>query len=286
MTDERMEILLKESFAGIKPGVELQEKLLQRLYAQERMLSDRKYGHKSGISAKWGIRCDSCRKLLTAVCGLAVLLITGCAAMGIVKHYQVTEAATVYESYAELQQAEKDLGKAFASVEHFSNGFTFQRAAMMNTEALDDAGEKVFGDQCLELIYGDGTHTIIIGLETSELAERIAQKSFGKLMEETMADPQYHVTELEPVGDVRLYYESYTRKYVPEGYQLTAYDQNSIAAGRYEIVYGTERQYMKSTHRVMWEMDGIIYCISSPYMDKYDAEELGQMAAEIISERP
>lgn len=80
-----------------------------------------------------------------AVCGLAVLLITGCAA-----------------------------------VEQFSNGFTFQRAAMMNTEALDDAGEKLFEDKCLELIYGDGTHTIAIGLETSELAEKIVHKSFAK----------------------------------------------------------------------------------------------------------
>ena len=35
MTDERMEMLLKESFVNIRPGAELQEKLLQRLYAQE-----------------------------------------------------------------------------------------------------------------------------------------------------------------------------------------------------------------------------------------------------------
>ena len=34
MTDERMEMLLKESFVNIRPGAELQEKLLQRLYAQ------------------------------------------------------------------------------------------------------------------------------------------------------------------------------------------------------------------------------------------------------------
>ena len=137
-----------------------------------------------------------------AVCGLAVLLITGCAA-----------------------------------VEQFSNGFTFQRAAMMNTEALDDAGEKLFEDKCLELIYGDGTHTIAIGLETSELAEKIVHKSFAK---------QHRVR-------------------------------------RYEIVYGAERQYMKSTHRIVWEMDGVIYCIASPYMDKYDEADLWQMAEEIIT---
>lgn len=183
-------------------------------------------------------------------------MITGCAAMGIVKQYHATEAATVYENYADLQQAQQDLGKTFKAVEQFANGFTFQRAAMMNTEALDDAGEKLFGDKCLELIYGDGTHTIAIGLETSELAEKIAHKSFAKLMEETMADPQYHVTELEPVNDIQLYYE---------------------------IVYGAERQYMKSTHRVVWEMDGVIYCIASPYMDKYDEADLWQMAAEIIT---
>ena len=38
MTDERMEMLLKESFVNIRPWAELQEKLLQRLYAQSRYL--------------------------------------------------------------------------------------------------------------------------------------------------------------------------------------------------------------------------------------------------------
>ena len=268
MTDERMEMILRASFVNSSPSAEVQRNLHRRIAekAQE-------------VPAKRRFS----RKMQFAVCGLAVLLITGCAAAGIVKHYHATEAATVYENYADLQQAEQDLGKSFKAVEQFSNGFTFQRAAMMNTEALDDAGEKLFGDKCLELIYGDGTHTIAIGLETSELAEKIAHKSFAKLMEETMADPQYHVTELEPVGDIRLYYESYTRKYVPEGYQLTAYDQSSVASGRYEIVYGAERQYMKSTHRVVWEMDGVIYCIASPYMDKYDEADLWQMAQEIIT---
>ena len=41
MTDERMEMLLKESFVNIRPGAELQEKLLQRLYAQEQVLTGR-----------------------------------------------------------------------------------------------------------------------------------------------------------------------------------------------------------------------------------------------------
>lgn len=271
MTDERMEMILRASFVNSSPSAEVQRNLHRRIAEKAR--------------AEAPAKRRFSRKMQFAVCGLAVLLITGCAAAGIVKHYHATEAAVVYENYADLQQAEQDLGKSFKAVEQFSNGFTFQRAAMMNTEALDDAGEKLFGDRCLELIYGDGTHTIAIGLETSELAEKIAHKSFAKLMEETIADPQYHVTELEPVNDIRLYYESYTRKYVPEGYQLTAYDQSSIASGRYEIVYGAERQYMKSTHRVVWEMDGVIYCIASPYMDKYGEADLWQMAAEIITKQ-
>ena len=44
MTDERMEMLLKESFVKLRPGAEVQEKLLQRLYAQEQALSDRHRG--------------------------------------------------------------------------------------------------------------------------------------------------------------------------------------------------------------------------------------------------
>ena len=45
MTDERMEMLLKESFVNIRPGAELQEKLLQRLYAQEQVLTGRQQGN-------------------------------------------------------------------------------------------------------------------------------------------------------------------------------------------------------------------------------------------------
>ena len=276
MTDERMEFLLRNGFVSIRPGEEVQEKLLQRLYAQEQMLSGRQRGEWYG----------SQRKILTALCGLAVLVVTGCAAMGIVKHYHATEIATAYESYVELQQAEKDLGKSFKAVESFSNGFDFQSAALVNTEALDEKGEKLFGDQLLELFYQKGTDIITIGVETAEVGEKVAHKSFEELMKDVMADEQNSVTELEMVNGIRMYYEGYARKYVPDGYQLTSYDQTCIAAGKYEIVYGAESQYMKCISRVMLEMDGLVYCINyrGAYSnwDKYGAEELGQMAAEII----
>lgn len=59
-----------------------------------------------------------------------------------------------------------------------------------------------------------------------------------------------------------------------------------IGTGKYEIVYGAESQYMKCISRVMLEMDGLVYCINYrgvyPNWDKYGAEGLGQMAAEII----
>ena len=276
MTDERMEFLLRNGFVSIRPGEEVQEKLLQRLYAQEQMLSGRQRGEWYG----------SQRKILTALCGLAVLVVTGCAAMGIVKHYHATEIATAYESYVELQQAEKDLGKSFKAVESFSNGFDFQSAALVNTEALDEREEKIFGDHLLELFYQKGTDIITIGVETAEVGEKVAHKSFEELMKDVMADEQNSVTELETVDGIRVYYEGYARKYVPDGYQLTSYDQTCIAAGKYEIVYGAESQYMKCISRVMLEMDGLVYCINyrGAYSnwDKYGAEELGQMAAEII----
>ena len=276
MTDERIEFLLRNSFVNIRPGEGVQEKLLQRLYAQEQMLSGRQRG------AWYGSR----RKILTALCGLAVLVVTGCAAMGIVKRYHATEITTEYASFEELQQAEQNLGKPFRAVETFSNGFDFQSAALVNTEALDDAGEKLFGDHLLELFYQKGTDLITIGVETAEVGEKVAHKSFEDLMKDAMAGEQNSVTELETVDGIRVYYEGYARKYVPDGYQLTAYDQTSIAAGKYEIVYGAERQYTKCMSRVMWEMDGLVYCINYrgvyPNWDKYGAEELGQMAAEII----
>lgn len=277
MTDERMEILLKESFVRIRPEEEVQEKLLQRLYAQEQMLSGRQRG------ARYGSR----RKILTALCGLAVLVVTGCAAMEIVKHYHATEITTEYANYEDLQQAAQDLGKPFRTVETFSNGFDFQGAAMVNTEALDEKGERLFGDHLLELFYQKGTDIITIGVETAEVGEKIAHKSFEELMKDAMADKQNSVTEMETVDGIRVYYEGYARKYVPDGYQLTSYDQTSIAAGKYEIVYGAESQYMKCISRVMFEMDGLIYCINYrgvyPNWDKYGAEELAQMAAEMIS---
>ncbi len=276
MTDERMEMLLKESFVKLSPGAEVQEKLLQRLYAQEQALSGRQRG------TRYYLR----RRVLTTACALAALLVTGCAAMGIVKHYRATEIVTAYESYAELQQAEKNLGKPFKAVEAFSNGFDFQSAALVNTEALDEKEEKLFGDHLLELFYQKGTDIITVGVETAEVGEKVARKSFEELMKDAMADEQNSVTELETVDGIRVYYEGHARKYVPDGYQLTSYDQTSIAAGKYEIVYGAESQYMKCMSRVMLEMDGLIYCINyrGGYQnwDKYGAEELGQMAAELI----
>ena len=276
MTDERMEMLLKESFVNIRPGAELQEKLLQRLYAQEQVLTGRQQGNRYNLR----------RRVLTTACVLAALLVTGCAAMEIVKHYRATEITTEYANYEDLQQAAQDLGKTFRTVETFSNGFDFQSAALVNTEALDEKGEKLFGDQLLELFYQKGTDIVTIGVETAEVGEKIAHKSFEELMKDVMADEQNSVTELKTVDGIRVYYEGYARKYVPDGYQLTPYDQTSIAAGKYEIVYGAESQYMKCISRVMLEMDGLVYCINYrgvyPNWDKYGAEGLEQMAAEII----
>ena len=101
MTDERMEMLLKESFVNIRPGAELQEKLLQRLYAQEQVLTGRQQGNRYNLR----------RRVLTTACVLAALLVTGCAAMEIVKHYRATEITTEYANYEDLQQAAQDLGK-------------------------------------------------------------------------------------------------------------------------------------------------------------------------------
>ena len=123
MTDERMEMLLKESFVNIRPGAELQEKLLQRLYAQEQVLTGRQQGNRYNLR----------RRVLTTACVLAALLVTGCAAMEIVKHYRATEITTEYANYEDLQQAAQDLGKTFRTVETFSNGFDFQSAALVNT---------------------------------------------------------------------------------------------------------------------------------------------------------
>ena len=47
----------------------------------------------------------------------------------------------------------------------------------MNTEALDEKGEKLFGDQLLELFYQKGTDIVTIGVETAEVGEKIAHKS-------------------------------------------------------------------------------------------------------------
>ena len=89
MTDERMEMLLKESFVNIRPGAELQEKLLQRLYEQEQVLTGRQQGNRYNLR----------RRVLTTACVLAAFLVTGCAAMEIVKHYRATEITTEYAIY-------------------------------------------------------------------------------------------------------------------------------------------------------------------------------------------
>lgn len=62
MTDERMEMLLKESFVNIRPGAELQEKLLQRLYAQEQVLTGRQQGNRYNLR----------RRVLTTACAGSV----------------------------------------------------------------------------------------------------------------------------------------------------------------------------------------------------------------------
>ena len=264
MTDERLEQLLAEHLIPETPGGEVNEHLKNRM---------------AEFSANWEKerkRDQSMKKRsMIKAAGLA-------AAVGWTYSSTWTTTEERYTEFDRLSMAQEKAGMSGAdlrALEEFRNGYRFEAMQLVHNDLEPDSGKLPAKYDSLDIRYWK------FGAPMLELIIEPA-KFFGEEGQEESAGAQ---KEIEGVT-VR-YHENMnkTRSY-PEGYEVTeeekaelereGYTGYSILAHTKEI---TEKTWM--CYDVVWKQDGLRYRLMSNGNGKVSAEELFDMAEELITKQ-
>lgn len=173
-----------------------------------------------------------------------------------------------YKSYADMDQGEKELGYAVDSVEAFTNGYQFTEMYVDDVDAWDEAGNKAYTFPEMTIHYEKegapymylAIHKPVEGIERSKDADAA-----------------------RTCGDITLYYDEYTYKFVPPDYELTEEDKENEARDDYYISYGSEEVEIRQSTGVTWEKDGVFYNLAGMDLG-LGADEMFDMAEQILGQ--
>lgn len=172
-----------------------------------------------------------------------------------------------YTSYDDMDQAEEKLGYAVDSVEAFDNGYQFDRMSVDGVDAWDEDGNKAYTYLVMNIDYcKDGEPFIWLVME--------------KPVEEIERNKEPDATR--NCGDITLYYDEYTYKFVPPSYELTEEDKINEERDDYYISVGSDEVEMKKSMGVTWDKDGIHYDLGGFDLN-LSADEMFDMAQQVIS---
>jgi len=95
------------------------------------------------------------------------------------------------------------------------------------------------------------------------------------------SDPGEYGSVMENHQGTELWFYSYTNKFVPDGYAMTAEEKAAEENGSLIFTYGSDEIFSAEVRSLSWRMDGI-NCNLMQMDGKLSAEELCNMAKEII----
>lgn len=170
-------------------------------------------------------------------------------------------------SYSEAVSKSDELGSSLVIPQMFSNGYTFDAANTMGMEGLDENGNVlVKGTDFTARYIKDSVPDIHMFINTAY---------------ET-GDESYAV-DSKLVGDITVYFDQATYKFVPEGYEFTDEDNQNIDDPHYEISYGSEKVEIQNYTGISFEKDGKYYSMFAWDSDM-SADEWYAMAEELLAQ--
>ncbi|WP_394267006.1 hypothetical protein [Anaerotignum sp.] len=155
-------------------------------------------------------------------------------------------------SYAQVEKAEEKVGFDMKTVETFSNGFTFVNGGTGEMYGQDENGNNV----------GEPYALMALSYEKE-----------GKTLVVTAQDGN-------PYPDAGQGYSSQLYKFVPEGYELTAEDQEREASGELIISYGTDEVMETAMEIYSWKDGDLFYSMTAENCDLGE-DTMAQMAAQM-----
>ena len=175
---------------------------------------------------------------------LVLALGTGLIATGTVT--QIFSGSSSRPTYTEVpteEQLKDDLDFVPSVPSSLSGEYTFEDSVIGKEKGTDDEGNVLTKQKFLATTYSNGTERISLYASPT-----------NDLMTQTSG------TVVEQYNGVDLYYDSYTAKYVPVGYEMTEQDLADEAAGTYVFSEGeVEKVETEVVQNLTWISNGVAY---------------------------
>lgn len=172
-----------------------------------------------------------------------------------------------YHNYSEdMAKAEEELGYGVLTVESFENGYSFKEMQVTEVQGMDEEGNEVY-------TYPE----MMIGYEKEGQPRFYIDMHRPVETEERNKTPE----ATRVCGDITLYYDEYTYKFVPTDYELTPEDLENEQKDNYFISVGSDEVEIQKSIGVTWEMDGVKYNMAGFDLEM-SADEMFDMAESII----
>lgn len=178
-----------------------------------------------------------------------------------------TYLSDAYTSYSDIDEVQKKLGYEVDTAESFSNGYSFTDMFVHDVEGYDDDGNTVYTFKEMTINYGKG-------------GEPSMYLAINRPVETYVREKTPDATT--QCGDITLYYDEYTYKFVPPSYELTQEDKMNQESGNYFISYGSQDVKIQKSKGVTWEKDGTRYNLAGFDLN-LSADEMFDMAQQVIS---
>lgn len=207
------------------------------------------------------------KKRVVIVAAIACMLVgtTAFATSHIASYRSWSNPKDAITNYDDAKEKAQELGTGFTIPETFSNGYAFDSANTMDVEGVDESNHVVVTSKDFTAKYTkEGCQDI--DLFINELHE---------------VPEEGYAIESKKIGDVEVYLNQATYKFVPTNYKWTEEDDEAIKDPHYEISWGTEELEIKSYNGVTFAKDGKYYNMFA-WDCKLTADEWYQMAEEII----
>lgn len=254
--EEKIKNVLALECDGVTASRDLKDRIDERI-----LESQKEAGHMKKLSMK---------KLVIGV-AIGCLLVSGgaFAAGRVVSLTSHTYKLDVCKNYGDMEKMEAELGYAVDSVEKFSNGYCFEKMSVDDVNGNDADGNTIYTYKDLDITYeksGEPT----VWLDVAKPVETPVRKGAPEATRQ--------------VGEITLYYDATTYKFVPSNYKLTDEDQANLEKDNFTISYGSAEVEIQTASDVTWEKDGVKYHLMGFDLN-IGADDMFDMAEEIMGTR-
>lgn len=209
------------------------------------------------------------KKMVVVVAIAACMTIgtTAFAAGHIATYRSWSSSQSEISDYSKAVEKADELGGELTIPQAFTNGYTFDAANTMRVEGLDDNG-----------------NVLVKGTDFTARYTRESMPDINVFINKSYdEEEESYAVSSKMMGDVTVYFNQATYKFVPEDYELTDEDKQNMEDSHYEISVGSDTVEIMNNNGISFEKDGRYYSMFAWDSDM-TADEWYEMAEEWLAQ--